>query len=78
MDALLKDPRTRQAALEMREKYFGGGEMGMEALGAAFGAGNKWDERVSLETPLRHLYMTRGVPYEEVAKMVDAFNKLLC
>jgi beta-glucosidase len=76
MDTLLKDPRTRNAVLEMAGKYFSDSNMetGLDALGSS----NKWNERAYLEAPLRHLYMAKGVPYEEVEKMIGTLNKLLC
>ncbi|MDR1220142.1 MAG: glycoside hydrolase family 3 C-terminal domain-containing protein [Treponema sp.] len=76
VDALLKDPRTRQAAEEISARYFDKSkqEPGLESLGS----GDKWSERAYFEAPLRHLYMTKDIPYEEVEKMIEAFNKLLC
>jgi beta-glucosidase len=76
VDALLNDPRTKQTAEEIFARYFGRAkwEMPLEALGS----GGKWNERAYREAPLRHFYMTKGIPYEEVEEMIAAFNKLLC
>jgi beta-glucosidase len=75
VDALLKDPRTRQAAEKIFADHFdqSNWETGLEGLGS----GNKWNERTYLEAPLRHLYMVKGLPYEKVEKMIDASNKLI-
>jgi beta-glucosidase len=76
VNALLKDLRTRQVAEKIFAEYFDqyDWETGLEGLGSS----NKWNERAYLEAPLRHFYMTKGIPYEEVEKMIDVFNKLLC
>jgi beta-glucosidase len=76
VDALLKDPRTRQTAEKIFSKHFDqlSWETGLEGLGSS----NKWNERAYLEAPLRHFYMAKGMPHEEVEKLIDTFNKLLC
>ncbi|MDR2150873.1 MAG: glycoside hydrolase family 3 C-terminal domain-containing protein [Spirochaetaceae bacterium] len=76
MDALLKDPRTKEKALkDISERYF---NMNADLQGiTALGAAAIWLERGYLESPLRNLYMTRGVPYEDVARLIDEFNALL-
>jgi hypothetical protein len=74
VDALLADPRTRQTAEKILARYFGQSEwMSLDALGS----GGKWNERAYREAPLRHFYMTKGIPYEEVENMIAEFNKLL-
>ncbi|MDR0785600.1 MAG: glycoside hydrolase family 3 C-terminal domain-containing protein [Treponema sp.] len=70
IDALLKDPRTRGLTLELSDKRFGNGP-------APEGIASKWAERGYLEATMRNLYMVMGVPYEEVEKIIEAFNKLL-
>ncbi|MDR2445828.1 MAG: glycoside hydrolase family 3 C-terminal domain-containing protein [Treponema sp.] len=76
VDALLKDPRSKQAAEKIftRHRDQSKWEPGVDALGS----GGKWNERAYFEAPLRHLYMTQRMSYEEVEKMIEAFNKLLC
>ncbi|MDR0375237.1 MAG: glycoside hydrolase family 3 C-terminal domain-containing protein [Treponema sp.] len=75
VDTLLKDPRTKQTAEKIVARYFDQSkrELSLEALGS----GDKWNERAYFEAPLRHLYMTKGIPYEEVEKIIETFNNLL-
>ena len=76
VDMLLKDPRTKPSAEQFFAAHFdqSNWEAGLDGLGSS----NKWNERAYLEAPLRHLYMAKGVPFEEVEKMIETFNRLLC
>lgn len=75
VDALLKDPRTKQIAENFLTEHFSQSSWttGLEELGIS----RKRNERAYLEAPLRHFYMARGLPYEEVKKVIDALNKAL-
>lgn len=76
MEALLKDPRTKEKAVkDIGERYF---KQNADALSlSALGSAPLWVERMYLESPLRNLYMLRNVPYEDVLKLIDEFNALL-
>jgi beta-glucosidase len=77
MDALLKDPRTAEKAKrDIGEKYFKLSPDDNDHM-AALGSDTIWLERGILEDPLRYLYMSKNIPFEDIERQIAEFNELL-
>jgi hypothetical protein len=77
MDALLKDPRTAEKAKrDIGEKYFKLSPEENEHM-EALGSDTIWLERGFLEDPLRYLYMSKNIPFEDIERLIEEFNEAL-